>query len=133
MESPQNCDHSGKPKLLDQVRRIIRHKRHPREMGETEINQFIKDKHVATSTQNQASCAAVTQEAVKQAIRSADITKQASCHTFRHSFAAHLLESGYDIRTVQELSGHKNVETSMIYTHVLNPGGKGVRSPADVI
>jgi integron integrase len=73
----------------------------------------------------------VIQKAVKQAIRDAGITKHASCHTFRHSFATHLLESGYDIRTIQELLGHKNVETTMIYTHVINQGGKGVRSPAD--
>ena len=73
----------------------------------------------------------VIQKAVKQAIRDAGITKHASCHTFRHSFATHLLESGYDIRTIQELLGHKNVETTMIYTHVINQGGKGVKSPAD--
>ena len=73
----------------------------------------------------------VIQKAVKQSIRNAGINKHASCHTFRHSFATHLLESGYDIRTIQELLGHKNVETIMIYTHVINQGGKGVRSPAD--
>ena len=73
----------------------------------------------------------VIQKAVKQAIRDAGIMKHASCHTFRHSFATHLLESGYDIRTIQELLGHTNVETTMIYTHVINQGGKGVRSPAD--
>jgi integron integrase len=73
----------------------------------------------------------VLQKAVKEAVRQAGITKPASPHTFRHSFATHLLEDGYDIRTVQELLGHRDVSTTMIYTHVLNRGGKGVFSPAD--
>ena len=71
------------------------------------------------------------QRAVKKAIRQTGITKRASCHTFRHSFATHLLEDGYDIRTGKELLGHKDVRTTMIYTHVLNRGGRGVRSPLD--
>ncbi|GAB4577996.1 MAG: hypothetical protein Fur0022_07280 [Anaerolineales bacterium] len=71
------------------------------------------------------------QRAVKTAVKRAGLTKKASCHTFRHSFATHLLENGYDIRTVQELLGHTDVRTTMIYTHVLNKGARAVRSPLD--
>ena len=75
--------------------------------------------------------------AVQRALRSAvvdlGISRRVSCHTFRHSFATHLLEEGYDIRTIQELLGHQDVKTTMIYTHVLNRGGRGVRSPADLL
>ncbi len=75
----------------------------------------------------------LVQRAVKAAVRKASVTKRVTTHAFRHSFATPVLADGYDIRTVQELLGHQDVRTAMIYTHVLNRGGRGVRSPADVL
>lgn len=75
--------------------------------------------------------ATVLQVAVRNAARDAGIAKRVSCHTFRHSFATHLLERGYDIRTVQELLGHTDARTTMVYTHVLGRGALGCRSPGD--
>ena len=74
----------------------------------------------------------IIQRAVKDAVARPGLTKRATCHTFRHSFATHLLQNGSDIRTVQELLGHNDVKTTMIYTHVLNRGPTGVRSPLDL-
>lgn len=75
----------------------------------------------------------VLQRIIREARIKAGLVKHINCHTFRHSFATHLLQAGYDIRTVQELLGHNDVKTTMIYTHVINKGGQGVRSPADML
>lgn len=93
-------------------------------------HKLSKDPRSAATRRHHLSESAL-QKAVRNAAQRVGIDKRVSCHTLRHSFATHLLESGYDIRTVQELLGHKDVKTTMIYTHVLNRGGLSVRSPLD--
>ena len=102
---------------------------HASELSERDLGQVtLPDDHRMVRWHLHAS---VVQRAVSIAVRQAGITKRAGCHTFRHSFATHLLEAGYDIRTVQQLLGHRDVRTTMVYTHVTKKGSLGVRSPGD--
>ena len=115
------------PRLLDRVRQAVRARHYSRRTEKAYTTWIGRPVSAGAHHLHES----VLQRAVKEAVQRAGIPMRATCHTLRHSFATHLLEDGRDIRTVQELLGHRDVATTQIYTHVPNQGPAGVRSPAD--
>ncbi|MFN0197958.1 MAG: tyrosine-type recombinase/integrase [Planctomycetaceae bacterium] len=111
--------HQPTPRLYDRVIEVLRVRHYSLSTEEAYIHWIRR--YIQSSVS----------KAISAAIRRCNITKRVTAHTFQHSFATHLIEAGYDIRTVQELLGHSDVRTTMVYTQVLNKGGRGVSSPAD--
>jgi integrase len=128
----RHYSHPTEEAYLHWIERFIlfRDRPQPRQLAEGDVNRFLT--HLAVKERHHVH-ESLVQESIKTAVRKAGLTKQVTNHTFRHSFATRLLADGYDIRTVQELLGHKDVRTTMIYTHLLNRGGRGIRSPADAL
>ena len=129
-------ENTRKPKLPDRLYEALRSRHYSRRTEETYRLWVFPQENRWNNTRTGEEGRhhideSLVQKAVRDAVARAGLTKRATCHTFRHSFATHLLENGCDIRTVQELLGHNDVKATMIYTHVLNKGGYGVQSPMD--
>lgn len=121
------------PRLYDRTVEVLRGRHYSRRTEEAYLHWMRRygEFHQYQHPRQLAEPDALLHKALTTAVQKSGVVKRVTSHAFRHSFATHLLANGYDIRTVQELLGHQDVRTTMIYTHVLNRGGRGVRSPAD--